>query len=119
MIEYTGKILLDDKWHSSYLLGYAGYEWVSAAYRTFAPDYFCNRNEALLHYRVVRLYIKEEYPVLYGWLGETQTPFGGWLGDTESGHDSAMFYPIKLLLDPGSIQETAFRLCFSVKAMSL
>ena len=118
MIEYTGKILLEHKWHSSYLLGYVDTGWLIYARANFYEDYFHDQNEGLLHYKIVSKYIKEELPVLRGWLRETETPFGGFISDMEGGRYFSC-YSLKLLLDPGSIQETAFRLCFGVKAASL
>ena len=116
VIYYTREnIFLEGRVYSPYLLGYAGRKWVSAARQEFlTEDYDC-KDPGRMHFRMVKKYLRERDLLLYKWLKETNTPFGGLVGGVDDMEAYAPFYPVNLLFVPGSIEETAFRLCFEIK----
>lgn len=118
MIVSTGIIQLENEWYSAYLLGWVNNKWIAENRSDLWPSYTLDENEGLLHYKLVRRYMRERQPLLYVWLDESRTSYGGLIGEANGsilGWLQAL-NTVTLLLTPDSIQETAFRLCFDIKA---
>ena len=115
----TEKLRLDGEWYSSYLIGSAKGEWLIKSRQPYLDDFFHDQNEGKLYFRIVHQYLKEFKPMMYNWLKESQTPYGGMVGTKACGTFVRHFHPssvqeMRLLLVPGSVGESAFRLCFGI-----
>jgi hypothetical protein len=117
MIISNGLILLDKEWFSSYQLGWTTKVWISDARSDFWPEYTEKQNMGLLHYQLVRRYMRDNEKILYKWLDETKTSYGGLIGTEDETIIGWLhsIYPVNLLLVPNSIEETAFKMCFEIK----
>ena len=118
MIVNTGIIHLDDGSYSSYLIGWASNKWIAENRSDLWPAYTMDENIGLLHYKMIRRFMRERHALLYAWLDETRTSYGGLIGEADGSILGWLqsVSQVKLLLTPGTIQETAFRLCFDIKA---
>jgi hypothetical protein len=112
------KFCLEGRIYSPYVVGFVGAKWVREARNEYRQiDYEC-KNIGFMHHKMVKKYLKERNLLLYKWFEETKTPFGGLIGGETDVDKHYPFYPVHILFIPGSIEETAFRMCFETKAMS-
>jgi hypothetical protein len=107
-ITYSGKITENGYEYSSFLLGMVDSAWLDKFRREVEIQFFDRTN--MIHYLMVKYYLRTKRKDLWKWIIEVQLPFGGDVQPMHNGHQ------LSLLLYSGSAEETAFRLKYDIKA---